>query len=55
MSDGAIASGCLVLALASVIAALRCLADRLLPSAAIYTIAGISLIGVAARLAISAI
>ena len=55
MSDGAIASGCLVLALASVIAALHCLADRLLPSAAIYTIAGISLIGVAARFAISAV
>jgi len=55
MSDRAIASGCLVLALASVIAALRCLADRLLPSAAIYTIAGISLIGVATRLAMTAI
>jgi hypothetical protein len=55
MSDGALATSCLVLALASVVGALRCLADRLLPSAAIYTVVAISLMGAAARVAVSAV
>jgi hypothetical protein len=55
MSDGALATTCLVLALASVIGALYCLATRLLPSAAIYTVIAIALVGVAAKVAVSAV
>jgi len=55
MSDGATAAACLLLALASVIAALRCLADRLLPSAAIYTVFALALIGAAAKVAVTVV
>lgn len=51
--DAAIAAGCLVLAFASVVGALRCLADRLLPSAAIYTLVAAALVGGAAKVAIN--
>jgi hypothetical protein len=53
--DAAIATGCIVLALASVAGALRCLADRLLASAAIYTLVAIALVGGAAKVAIDAL
>jgi hypothetical protein len=53
--DAAIATGCLVLALVSVLGALRCLADRLLPSAAVYTLMAIALVGVAAKVALAAL
>ena len=53
--DAAIATGCLVLALACVLGALRCLADRLLPSAAMYTAAAIALVGGAAKVALDSI
>ena len=36
--DAAIATSCLLLALGATVGALRCLADRLLTSAAIYTV-----------------
>ena len=52
--DGAIVLGCLVLALVFVIGALRCLADRLLISAIIYTAVALALMGGAARAAIDA-
>ena len=56
MSQGAaITTGCLVLALACVIGALRCLADRLLPSAAVYTVVAVSLVGGAAKAALDSI
>jgi hypothetical protein len=51
----AVATACLALALACVIGALRCLADRLLPSAAIYTLAAVGLVGGAAKAALDAI
>ena len=51
----ALATGCLALALACVIGALRCLADRLLPSAAIYTLVAVGLVGGAAKAALDAI
>jgi hypothetical protein len=51
----AIATGCIVLALACVLGALRCLADRLLPSAAIYTVVALTLVGGAAKAAIDAL
>jgi hypothetical protein len=53
--DAAIATGCLVLALGCVLGALRCLADRLLPSAAFYTLIAIGLIGGAAKVALDAV
>ena len=53
--DAAIATGCVVLALASVAGALRCLADRLLTSAAIYTALALALVGGAAKAAIDAL
>ena len=46
---------CLVLALASVLGALRCLADHLLASAAIYTLLALALFGGAAKAAIDAL
>jgi hypothetical protein len=53
--DAAIALGCFVLALACAIGALRCLADRLLPSAAFYTLIAIGLVGGAAKVALDSI
>ena len=53
--DAAILAGCLVLALASIVGALRCLADRLLASAVIYTLVAIALLAAAARAAVSAL
>lgn len=56
MTDAAaVATGCLALALACVIGALRCLAERLLPSAAIYTAIAVALAGGAAKAALDAI
>jgi hypothetical protein len=56
VSQGAaIASGCLAAGLACVVAALRCLADRLLPSAAIYTAVAIGFVGGAAKAALDAL
>ena len=51
----AIATACVVLALASIVGALRCLADRLLASAAIYTLMAVALAGGAAKAAIDAL
>jgi hypothetical protein len=53
--DAAIATGCLVLALASIVGALRCLASRLLPSAAIYTLVAAALVAGAAKAALDAL
>lgn len=56
MSQGAaIAAGCLALAAGSVVGALRCLADHLLPSAAIYTAIAVALVGGAAKAALDSI
>lgn len=43
--DGAIVVTCVVFALAFVLGALRCLADHLLVSAAIYTALSLALLG----------
>jgi hypothetical protein len=51
----AIATGCLAVALACVLGALRCLADRLLPSAALYTIIAVGFVGGAAKAALDSI
>lgn len=53
--EAAIACGCFGLALACVIGALRCLADRLLPSAAFYTLVAIGLVAGAAKVALDAV
>lgn len=53
--EGAIAVGCFVLALACALGALRCLADRLLPSAAVYTLVAIALVGGAIKVAADAL
>jgi hypothetical protein len=53
--DAAIAAGCFVLALACAVGALRCLADRLLASAAFYTLIAIGLVGGAAKVAVDAL
>src|SRR4051794_4826374 len=53
--DAAIATGCLVLALGCVLGALRCLADRLLPSAAFYTMVAVVLVGGAAKVALDSL
>jgi len=53
--DAAMIAGCFALALAAVIGALRCLADQLLPSAAIYTVIAIVLVGGAVKVAFDAI
>ena len=53
--DAAIIVGCFALALASVIGALRCLADKLLVSAAIYTLLAIALVGGAVKVAFDTI
>jgi hypothetical protein len=56
MSGGAaLPAVLLVFALASAIGALRCLADRLLASAAIYTALGAGLAVAAAKVALDAI
>ncbi|MEA2424441.1 MAG: hypothetical protein QOH13_851 [Thermoleophilaceae bacterium] len=55
MSDAALAGGLLVLALASALGALRCLADRLLASAAIYTVLGAALAAAAGKAALDAL
>jgi hypothetical protein len=52
--DAAISLGCMALALGAVFGALRCLADRMLTTAAIYTVLGIALLGGAVRAAIAA-
>ena len=49
------AGACMALALASILGALRCLADQLLPSAVIYTFAALTLVYVAARVALDAV
>lgn len=53
--DAAIATGCIVLALGATVGALRCLADRLLTSAAIYALIAAALVGGAAKAAIDAL
>lgn len=53
--DAAIAGACVLLAFASLLAALRCLADRLLGSAAVYTVIGAALFGVGLRAALAAL
>jgi hypothetical protein len=56
MSEGAaIATGCVVLALACALGALRCIADRLLPSAAFYTAVALGLMGGAAKVALDSL
>jgi hypothetical protein len=56
MSDeAAIATGCVVLALACALGALRCIADRLLPSAAFYTVVALGLMGGAAKVALDSL
>ncbi|MEA2496030.1 MAG: hypothetical protein QOJ29_3941 [Thermoleophilaceae bacterium] len=54
-TEAAIAGSCLTLAFAAIVGALRCLADRLLPSAAIYTAMAVALFGGAAKAAIDAL
>jgi hypothetical protein len=54
-SDAAILSGCLALAVGCVLGALRCLADRLLPSAALYTVVAVALLGGAVKAALDAL
>ena len=53
--EAAIATGCLVLALVCVLGALWCLADRLLASAAFYTLIAIGLMGGAAKVALDSV
>jgi hypothetical protein len=52
--DAAISLACLALALGAIIGALRCMADHMLTSAAVYTVLGIALLGGALRAAIAA-
>jgi hypothetical protein len=54
-SEAAIAAGCLALALAAALGALRCIADRLLASAAIYTAIATALMAGAAKAAVDAL
>ena len=53
--DAAIATGCIVLALACVVGALWCLADRLLASATLYTVIAVGLVGGAAKVALDSL
>jgi hypothetical protein len=53
--DAAIGAACLILALVCVLGALRCLADRLLLSAGLYTLIAVGLVGGAAKVAMEAI
>ena len=53
--DAAIATGCLIAALVCVVGALWCLADRLLGSAAFYTLVAVALIGGAAKVALDSL
>jgi hypothetical protein len=52
--NGAISLGCLALAFGSALAALRCIADQLLPSATIYTLTALALVAAAVKVAIAA-
>ncbi len=54
-TEAAEATACTVAAFGSLIGALRCLADRLLPSAAIYTAVAGALLAGAVRAAIDAL
>jgi hypothetical protein len=53
--DASIAVACFVLAIGFAIGALRCLADRLLASAAFYTLVAIALVGGAVKVAADAL
>ena len=53
--EAAIAVACLALALLAALGALRCIADRLLGSAAIYTAVALALMAGAARAAMDAL
>jgi hypothetical protein len=53
--DAAIAAACTALALVALLYALRCLAERLLTSAAIYTVVAIALFGGGLRAALAAL
>jgi hypothetical protein len=53
--EAGIAIACFVLALACAVGALRCLADHLLASAAIYTVIAIGLVGGAVKVAADAL
>ena len=53
--DAAIATGCLIAALVCVLGALWCLADRMLASAAFYTVVAVGLVGGAAKVALDSI
>ena len=53
--EAALAAGLLLLSLGSAIGALRCLADKLLVSAAIYTVLGAALAGAAGKAALDAL
>jgi hypothetical protein len=53
--DAAIATGCLVLALACVVGALRCLSERLLASTAFYTLVAVGLVAGAAKVALDSL
>jgi hypothetical protein len=53
--DAAIAIACFAAALGCALGALRCLADRLLPSAALYTLVAIGFVAGAAKVAADAL
>jgi hypothetical protein len=53
--DAAILGGCLLLALAAIVYALRCLSERLLVSAVIYTVIAVALFALGAREAVEAL
>jgi hypothetical protein len=55
MSAGALAAVLLALALAAALGALRCLADKLLASAAIYAVLGVALAAAAGKAALDAL
>ena len=55
MNGAALPAVLLVLAMAAAIWALRCLADKLLISAAIYTVVGVGLVAGACKAALDAI
>lgn len=53
--DATIATVCIALALVAIVGAFRCLAERLLPSAAIYTLLALALFGGGLRAALAAL
>ena len=53
--EAAIATACLVAALGCVLGALWCLADRLLISAALYTLVAVGFMGGAAKVALDSL